>query len=225
MHDLKKLAKLDPIKRNVEKGLEKMEETPMDPPSAYEQPGVLKVLYEEMDESLQVLINEHKEAIKYLDKFEESLTLYKSNGYRMNMEINESFKNFYDFLDNHLLPHNRKEEKTLFPILHKKLLKVGEHGTGKNPQTAIDVMEDDHVKFIQLGALTFNFFGLASRIKDEVSRIFILDTAYDNSRELIELIRLHIYREDFTLFPLAQKYLSDEEFSKVFDEMKIYEKK
>ena len=56
---------------------------------------------------------------------------------------------------------------------------------------------------------------LATRIKDDTARIFILDTAYETARELIELLKLHIYREDHTLFPLAQKYLSKEEFEEI----------
>ena len=80
-------------------------------------------------------------------------------------------------------------------------------------------MEDDHVKFIQLGALAFNLLGLATRMIDDRSRIFVLDTAYETSRELIELIKLHIYREDETLFPLAQKYISEMEFEELLKEM------
>lgn len=213
--DLNKLAKTDPVKRNAEKGLEQMEHTPMEPPPAYEQPGTLKTPFEELEKPLQTLVNEHKNALAVIERFEKALTEYKSNGYKLNSTINESFKVFFNFLDDDLFPHNAKEEKTLFPILHKRLIEAGEHGIGKNPKTAIDVMEDDHVKFIQLGALTFNFLGLASRLKDEISRFFVLDTAYENGRELIELLKLHIYREDYTLFPLAQKYLSKEEFEEI----------
>lgn len=213
--DLKKLAKTDPVKRDAEKGLEQMEHTPMEPPSAYEQPGSLKIPIEELENPLQTLVNEHKNALVIINRFEKALTEFKSNGYKLNSIINESFKVFFNFLDDDLFPHNVKEEKTLFPILHKRLIEAGEHGIGKKPKTAIDVMEDDHVKFIQLGALTFNFLGLASRLKDETSRIFVLDTAYENGRELIELLKLHIYREDYTLFPLAQKYLSKKEFEEI----------
>lgn len=215
MPDLKQLSKTDPVKRNAEKGLEQMEHTPMEPPSAYEQPGTLKVPFEELEKPLQTLVNEHRNAIVIIEKFERALTEFKANGYQLDNVINESFKTFFNFLDDDLFPHNAREEKTLFPLLHKRLIEAGEHGIGKNPKTAIDVMEDDHVKFIQLGALTFNFLGLASRLKDEVSRIFVLDTAYENGRELIELLKLHIYREDYTLFPLAQKYLTKEEFEEI----------
>jgi len=212
MTDLKSIAKNDPLKRNVEKGLEKVENSPMDPPSAYDKENNLKTNFDELEKPLQQFIEEHKNALTQIENFEKALVQFKTNGYNVDNKINEIFRDFFTFFDEQLLPHNAKEEKTLFPILHKKLLKAGEHSVGNKPVTAIDVMEDDHVKFIQLAALAFNFFGLAARIKDDASRIFILDTAYENGRELIELLKLHIYREDYTLFPLAQKYLSKEDF-------------
>ena len=126
---------------------------------------------------------------------------------------------FFKNLDEEILPHNRKEEKVLFPVLQKKLIASGEHSKGEKPVTAIDIMEDDHVKFIQLGALAFNLYGLATRMVDAQARIFVLDTAYETSRELVELLKLHIYREDVTLFPIAQKLISKEEWDALQIEM------
>lgn len=205
----------EPIVRDVEKGLEDSEHSPMDPPSAYEQPGTLKVEPGSMDSSLQELVDEHKIAMKQVEDFEKALVQFKTTGYKVDQKINEVFGNFFKYYDNELLPHNDKEEKILFPILNKRLIEAGEHSKGETKLTAIDVMEDDHVKFIQLGTLSFNLFGLATRIKDEAAKIFILDTAYETARELIELLKLHIFREDHTLFPLAQKYLSKEEFEEM----------
>jgi len=217
--DLKKLSKTDPVKRNVEKGLEQVEHTPMDPPSAYDLPGKMDTESIATIGVLKTFMDEHKNALSRIEQFEQALIQFKANGYKLDTAINEAFRQFFNFLDNDLLPHNRKEEKTLFPVLQQKLLKAGEHSTGEKPLTAIDVMEDDHVKFIQLGALTFNFLGLATRIKDENSRIFVLDTAYENGRELVELLKLHIFREDVTLFPLAGKYISSDEFVAIEMEM------
>ena len=72
-------------------------------------------------------------------------------------------------------------------------------------------MEDDHVKFIQLGTLTFNMLGLASRLGDQRSRAITYDLACHSGTELVELLKLHIFREDNIIFPLAQKYLSEQE--------------
>lgn len=216
---LKKLQEKEPVKKDVEKGLEDTEHSPMDPPAAYDQPGKVKVSFDTMDKSLLEFVDEHKIAMKQVEDFEKALVQFKTTGYKVDHKINEIFGIFFKYFDEELLAHNDKEEKALFPLLRERLIEAGEHSKGEKPVTAIDIMEDDHVKFIQLGALSFNFFGLATRIKDEGSKNFILDTAYETARELIELLKLHIYREDYTLFPLAQKYLSKEEFEKIENEM------
>ncbi|MCK6649845.1 MAG: hemerythrin domain-containing protein, partial [Bacteroidia bacterium] len=198
-----------------EKGLEDIEHTPMDPPDAYSDSHLLKGSFSDYAGPIQQLIKEHEAALKKIEDFERAVVQFKENGYKIDNKINEIFGEFFKYFDENISRHNHKEEKTLFPILNQKLILAGEHSVGEHTMTAIDVMEDDHVKFIQLGVLTFNFLGLATRISDDASRIFILDTAYENARELIELLKLHIFREDHTLFPLAQKYISNEEFEEI----------
>ncbi|MBL0309361.1 MAG: hemerythrin domain-containing protein [Bacteroidetes bacterium] len=219
MITVRELKKKDPVTKQQEKGLDQQEDSPMDPPAAYEEPGKVEMKKEDMCDSLQAFMHDHEGVLKVVAAFEKGIVEYKSNGYKLNKEINESFGNFFKCLDDDLLPHNRKEEKILFPVLNQKLIVAGEHSKGPKMVTAIDVMEDDHVKFIQLGALAFNLLGLSSRIADERSKIFVLDTAYETSRELIELLKLHIYREDITLFPLAQKFISKEEFAAIQKQM------
>lgn len=215
MIDLKQLSKSDPVKRNVEKGLEAVEHTPLDPPDAYSETTLGKVNFVDFALPIQQLITEHKEMLQKTEDFERALIQFKSNGYMFDSKINEIFSVFFKFFDESISRHNQKEEKTLFPILNRKLISAGEHSVGEHTMTAIDVMEDDHVKFIQLGVLTFNLLGLSTRISDETSRIFVLDTAYENGKELIESLKLHIFREDHTLFPLAHKYISSEEFNEI----------
>ncbi|MBK9282993.1 MAG: hemerythrin domain-containing protein [Sphingobacteriaceae bacterium] len=223
MIDLKETNKKDPLKRSVEHGLDNMKgATPFDPPSVYDEENKPKIDFESMPDAIKELMNEHKVAIEKLEIFENALVEFKSNGYVLNPSINSALSEFFKFYDNNLLVHNEKEDKVLFPLLNEKLIATGEHSIGENPKTAIDVMEDDHVKFIQLGTLSFNLFGLATRIKDLQSRNFICDTAYDTSREFAELLRLHIYREDYTLFPLAQKLISESEFDELSKKQKKF---
>lgn len=217
--DFKTLQKNDPVVKQQEKGLEQQEDSPMDPPLADEGTPVEGVDMANLNPAIQTFMEEHQNVLKVIEAFEKGIVAYKTNGYQLTKEINTSFGAFFKCLDENILPHNQKEEKTLFPVLAKKLIAAGEHSRGEKTMTAIDVMEDDHVKFIQLGALAFNLLGLATRINDKVSRIFVLDTAYETSRELIELLKLHIYREDVTLFPLAQKYISESEFTEIKKEM------
>jgi len=212
-----KLKEEDPIILNAVKDEEtKVEEmSPMDPPEAYDKDFNLKMDYDQMHPNLQILMDEHKGAIEKLDIFEKALVEFKDSGFYLTQEMNASFNQFFVAFDNDILVHNRKEERGLFPLLHKRMLESGEHSDGDNPHTPVDLMEDEHVKFIQLATLTFNFLGLSMRLNDNESRAVVFDIAYNNGKELVELLRLHIFREDNTLFPLAQKLLTEEELSNI----------
>ena len=211
----KELRKNDPIKRNVEKSLDIEENSPMDPPEAYDETVTVDVSYDDMDDLLKQYMDEHKVCIEKIDLFEKAMVTFKENGYGLNKEINSAFGEFFNFFDNNILDHNQREERELFPLLHERLIESGERGEGLDPKTAVDMMEDDHIKFIQLGTLAFNLLGLASRLHDERSRTFVYDVAYNNGRELAEMLRLHIYREDNIVFPLAHKLIDENEFAKM----------
>ena len=43
----------------------------------------------------------------------------------------------------------------------------GDHSNGSEEFNAIDILEGEHSKFIQIAAVVFNFFALFSRISDE----------------------------------------------------------
>ena len=204
-----KLKEEDPILRNASKedGIE--ENSPMDPPDAYD--AQVPVGQDEFHPLLLQYVKEHDAAKEVTDAFEKGINSFKESGYRLNDTINDAFRGFFNFFDSNLLDHNRREERELFPLLHQRLLENGEHSDGEDPTTAVDMMEDDHVKFIQLGGLVFNLLGLAARLPDPNSRQFTYDVAYDNARELIETIRLHIHREEHVLFPLATKLITSEE--------------
>jgi len=204
----------DPIKRNVEKDSGE-ELSPMAPPEAYAPSTVEPVAYKDMHPLLQILMDEHKAFVKVLDNFETSLTEWQQNKWIFNNSINKNFKELFSFLDNSTPLHNKKEEKQLFPLLHKRLLKSGEHSGDDPPKTGVDVMEAEHIQVAQLGALCLNFLGLGSRVKDNEDREMIFELAYNQGKEIVEIMRLHIYREDETLFPLAMKLISKEEFEKL----------
>ncbi|MCO5269946.1 MAG: hemerythrin domain-containing protein [Brumimicrobium sp.] len=213
--DMKKINKElrddDPIMVNAQKEGES-EMSPMDPPEAYDKSTAIGLDYEHANHFIQNLVDEHKEVKEELKLFDEALIRFKETHYAFNSEVADAFNKFYTYFDNHILPHNEKEEHYYFRILHKRLIESGEHGNGSEERTAIDVMEDDHIKFIQLGSLSFNLFGLAHRLRDPESRFLTWDLAYNTARELVELLRLHIFREDETLFPLSQQLLTEEDF-------------
>jgi hemerythrin-like domain-containing protein len=209
--NLKNTNTNDPLKRFVEKEKEFEEASPMNPPDAFTPSTVDPVAYKDMAPFLQKLMDEHKVFITVLDNFESALINWKKNDWNFNDEINKKFNELFSFLDKNTPGHNKKEEKLLFPTLHSRLLQTGEHSKGDEPKTAVDIIEDEHIKVAQLGALCLNFLGLGSRLEDKKSREIVFELAYEQGKVIVETMRLHIYREDETLFPLAMKLISKEE--------------
>jgi hemerythrin-like domain-containing protein len=213
--DINKSKSDDPIKRFVEKESELEELSPMNPPDAFAPSTVDHIDYKDMTPFLQKLMDEHKVFMTVLDNFESALINWKKSGYHFDDEINTNFNDLFSFLDKNTPGHNKKEEKLLFPLLHTRLLETGEHSTADEPKTAVDIMEDEHIKVAQLGALCLNFLGLGSRLKDSNSREIVFELAFDQGKAIVETMRLHIFREDETLFPLAMKLLSGDELKEM----------
>lgn len=209
--NLNSLKDSDPIKRFVDK--ESGEElSPMDPPDAYSPPAIDEVSYEEMNDVLKKLIDEHKVCLVKLDAFEGALNKIKIDGFSATKEVNSTLADFFQFVDNNISKHNIKEEKFLFPLLHQRYIESGEHSSGPDKKNAVDMLEDDHIKFMQIAAITFTLFGLTGRLPDQSSRLVVLDLAVEQGKILLEMLRLHIFREDKIVFPFAQKNLTDDEF-------------
>lgn len=211
----------DKIHRFVENGLEGANvASPMDPPQSFHLEGIEKVAFADLSEPLRVLVAEHEAYIAVLDEFETGLIAFKDRRWMMDDVCSKRFRKFFHFMDDETVRHNSKEEKALFPVLQKKLIAVGECSPGSRPTTAIDVMEDDHLKVMQVSCLVFNLLGIASRLKDAESRNTVYQIAYDQGREMVETMRLHIFKENEVLFPRAQKLLSADEMLFVNEKMK-----
>jgi len=211
MIELKVINKVDPLRRNAQKQTEKEEFSPMNPPDAYTPLNKEEIPYEDMHPFLQQLMDEHKTFIQYLKELEQTLSDLQNDGFSKQMFT--QLRNFFEFFDQNFVSHHQKEEKTIFPILHERLKTNGEHGNGPDVLTAINMMEDDHIKAMQLAAVVFNFFGVAMKLPDPDSRLIILDLAIEQSKVLIELLRLHIFREDHIVFALANKHITSDEFA------------
>ncbi|MEJ2195809.1 MAG: hemerythrin domain-containing protein [Ignavibacteriaceae bacterium] len=207
----KSIFSADPLNRFVEKEKEMEESSPMNPPEAFSPSTVEQVSYEDMTPFLQKLMDEHKVFTDVLNKFESSMIDWKKNDWIFNDDINKNFKDLFEFLDKNTPVHNSKEEKRLFPLLHKRLIETGEHGTTDPPKTAVDIMEDEHIKVAQSGALCLNLLGLGSRLEDKKSKEITFEQAFNQGMAIVETMRLHIFREDETLFPLAMKLISKDE--------------
>ena len=208
------MNKHDPIIKNPEK-VEGDAMSPMDPPDAFEPPGLDKVAYENMDPFLKELIDDHEALIEQVVAFEKNVLSIMEEG--ITPEIKKGIRDFFEFFDHEFIPHNRREEHALFPLLKQKLIETGEHSTD-GTKTPVDILEADHIEALQLAAVSFNLFGLVTKLKDQDSKLIILDLAIEQGKALVELIRLHIFREDSIVFSLAQKLLSKEEFKKIRSE-------
>jgi hemerythrin-like domain-containing protein len=199
---------------NAEINITENEASPFSPPDAYSPPKVdEEIPYENMHKFLQILRDEHDEFSKKVTDFEK--TIMQIEGGKVDREIDKQLRVFFEYFDEEIRVHNLKEEKALFPIISKKMNEEGSHSKGIDNFNAIDVLEDEHSQFIQLSAVVFNFFALFSRIPDERSRIIVLDAAIAESRAFVELVRVHIFREETIVFSYAHRNFSDDDFSKL----------
>ena len=215
MNHPENLRTTDPLQRNADKQTDAPEFSPMNPPDAYAPPATEEISYDEMPSFLQKLMDDHRDIEAALETFEQALGRLRENGLPRAGSVDEALSGFFSFLDERIAAHHLLEERALFPLLQERLIENGEHGSGESPRTAVDIMDDDHARAMQLAAVTFNFLGLAARLPDERSRAMVLDAALEQGNALIELIRLHIFREDTVVFAMAAKYLSPEEFAEM----------
>ena len=188
--------------------------SPYAPPEAYNPPSKEdEVAYEDLHPFLQELIDEHNEYTKELNVFEATIAMIE--GGKVDREINDRLVQFFSYFDDKIVSHNQDEERYLFARISKKMKANGEHSQADKNFNVIDVLEDDHVKSIQMASVAFNMFALFSRISDEKSRYIILDVALNQAKELLELLKVHIYREDTIIFPYAHKNFSNEELTQI----------
>src|SRR3990172_9261073 len=212
--DMHSLNRIDPLRKQAERGLDRGAGlSPMDPPDAYAPPSVEPVPAAELHPFLRKFRDEHAPLTEELNAFEEAILSIQKNGYTR--ESDAKLKHFFHFFDREFTPHNRRGEAALFPLLHARLIADGEHGKGKVPTTAVDLMEDEHLKAMQLAAVVVNFLGLAFRLPDERSRLIVLDAALEQGKNLVELLRLHVFREDNVVCSLAHRLISRAEFDEM----------
>lgn len=200
----------DPIHAQAEKGVTDEGLSPMSPPEAFDPPADSPAIpIEELHPFLRELQEEHAALKDSLNSFETAILAIQKEGFKK--EHDQQIRNFFEFFDTEFIPHNRQEERYLFPVLKEKYIELGEHTPGHKIDTPISILEDDHVTALQLASVIFNFFALAMRLPDHSSRLVVLDAALEQAKGLVELMKLHIFREDNIIFAFAHKTLSQEE--------------
>ena len=216
---MEKSNEADPLKRMVEKDTGAEELSPMDPPDAFSPPAKDAVPFELLHPFLQELINEHKTFSEELNEIENTLQDVQKNGFsRLH---NEQFAHFFKCLDEDVIRHQQFEDSLLFPMLEERLIKNEHHSKAEYPKTPVDIMRDEHTKVIQLSALAFNMMSLAFRLPDKKSSLMVLDLSIDQSKQLLEVLKLHIFREDNIIFGLAHKYIEQSEFDSMYKRFKL----
>ncbi len=219
MIPLKELKTIDPLDVNAVK-TDQPEYSPMDPPDAFDPPETDTIPYEDIHPLLQRFMEEHRACEEKVNKFEAVLNGLREEG--PSREALDGLKEFYEFLDGSIVKHNLKEEKVLFPLLQPHLLEKGAHSTGPFPKTAIDMLEDDHIQLMQMASVSFSFFGMASRLPDDTSRAIVFEAAVEQGKTLVELLRLHIFREDNVVFPLAHQHCTQDELTEALPILESY---
>jgi iron-sulfur cluster repair protein YtfE (RIC family) len=208
--DLRTLQRIDPLKKQAESGLDGGQGlSPMNPPDAYAPPGMEPVPETELHPFLRRLRDKHVPLIEELGAFEEAILAIHNSGFTR--ESDARLRRFFHFLEREFSSHKQREETVLFPLLHARLIANGEHGRGTDPTTAIDVMQDEHSKAMQLAAVIVSFMGLALRLPDQASRLIVLDAALEHGKSLVELLRLHVFRESNLICSLAHRLISSAE--------------
>lgn len=208
------LNRIDPVRKQPEADLDETRGlSPMDPPDAYAPPSLEPVSAAEMHPFLRNLREGHAQLMEQLNTLEGAIASIQKSGFTRGSDA--ALRRFFHFFEQEFPRRSRHEEATLYPLLRERLMADGEHSRGDDPTTATDMMQDGHAEATQLAAVVVNFLGLAFRLPDEKSRLIVLDAALEQCRNLVELLRLMVFRKDNVLYALAHRLISSAEFDRM----------
>lgn len=211
--ELRQVRDVDPVMRQPEAGVADAGMSPMDPPGAYEPPAGGKVDAAELHPFLRDFNEEHAALTHVLGVVEAAIASIKQTGFTT--EVEAALLGFCQVVEYDFIPHSRREETALFPLLNDRLIADGEHGPGRDPMTPVDIMLADHLKVIQFSAVVDSLVRLASRLVDDNSALILRDAAVRHTKNLAALLRLHMFREETILFPAAQRLISTPELDRM----------
>ena len=208
------LNRIDPVRKQRDADLDGTRGlSPMDPPDPYAPPSLEPVPAAEMHPFLRALQDGNALLVEQLTAFESTIASIQKSGFTR--EADTALRQFFQFFDREFPGRCRYEEAALYPLLRERLLAAGEHGKGDDPATATEVMQSAHAEAAQLAAVAVNFLGLAFRLPDEQSRLIVLDAAIEQCKNLIELLRLMVFRKDNVLYTIAHRLIPGEEFDRL----------
>jgi len=209
--DFKKLQKIDPLAPQPTVDLTGQQgASPFDSPDEYSK-ALDGVSPENFHPYLRGFVDEHVELVEHLDSLEKWVTDVRAEG-KITAQQFGKIQGFFEYFENDLIAHNRREERELFAILRRRMLERGEHSSGPDPITPVSVLEAEHIQGVQIAAVAKGFCALAHRLEDAASLRMVLSIALERCEALVKMMRLHVFREDRIVFVLAQEYLTSEEF-------------
>lgn len=210
--ELAYLQKVDPLKKQVEVSAKDRgaDLSPMSPPEAHTPPSSVKVEYEQMHPYLKKLVDEHNDLKLVMGEFRKTVD-HIGISRETTGRVDKSVRNFFNIFMTDFLVHNREEEKVLFPVLAKRFLEIGEHSKAANPITPIDVLMSEHIEALQVAVEAKCTWELLQQVFDPPSQTILLGNFMRKTNTLLEMMKLHIFREDDIVFSLAQKHLTQEE--------------
>lgn len=146
----------------------------------------------------EVLHAEHREVLLKLQELEDAVTSIVGKGF--SAEAFSRIAGVIRFFGTEFKKHDRIEEQVLFPLIEAHI------------QGSTSMYRVEHRQ------LWSAFDRLQKSVQDvEMSKVHgsTIREIVDASRAIIELLRIHVAKENGELFPLAKKVLSEEEFSKL----------
>lgn len=216
--ELAYLQKVDPVKKQAEVDASERggQYSPMSPPEAHRPPCNVKVEYENMHPYLKLFVDEHNELKRRMDGFQVVL-----RDLSLNLDIfgnvDKTIRTFFQEFMKEFTVHNEREEQVLFPVLAQRFLQIGEHSRTNNPITPIDVMKGEHKEAFKVATECICIWDLTQKIFDPPSQAILMRTFIRKANTLLEMMRLHIYREDDIVFSLAQKHLTTDELNEMLN--------
>lgn len=207
------LQQIDPLRHQPDQGFGGDGISPMDPPDAYAPPGLDPIDRTDWHPFLQRLGEEHEVLSGHLNQAEEAILSVATAGF--SEQLQQRLLGLCEAVDRDFIPHSRREEAALFPLLHRRLIEAGEHSSSESPTTAVNVMLDEHLKIVQLATVVSNYLRLGPCLPDRTSMLILRDAALRHAWILVESLQLHIFREDKIVFPAAQRLLSASEMDRL----------
>ncbi|MCC6773263.1 MAG: hemerythrin domain-containing protein [Gemmatimonadaceae bacterium] len=203
---MRELNIIDPVLRQPERGNGQQGISPMDPPDAFAPPGLDGLAPSDMHPFLQELTADHARLASALDTVEAVIQSVAADGF--SSQADHALMHFLQVFDQEFVRHSREEEARLFPLLHERLIADGEHSRGETITTSVKVMLDEHLKAVQLAAVVLNLLRLGTCLPDERSARLVINVAFREATNLVELLRLHMFREDNIVFAAANRLIA-----------------